>query len=140
MPEEIEMTVENKLLAEKRDINVYHHWTQSAHIISHNSSITLPLAANGDKDYLHISVVKGPGYLERNCLISLPSWADFDFTSKESVTGISITHSHATDGARTILKIPPGPPVWELKITRPTSFDFNSQFTKKRDHVTIGDE
>lgn len=139
MPEEIEITVGNKLLEEKRDINVYHHWTQSAHIISHNSSITLPLAANGEKDYLHISVVKGPGYLERNCLINLPSWADFDFTSKESITGISINHSHDPEGSRTVLKIPPGPPAWELKITRPTSLASNGQFTKKRDHVIIGD-
>ena len=139
MPDEIEITVENKLLAEKRDINVYHHRTQSAHIISHNSAITLPLGSNGDKDYLHISVVKGPGYLEKNCLINLPSWVDFDFTSKESVTGVSITHSHVPDGARILLKIPPGPPAWELKITRSTRLDSNGQFMKKRDFVIIGD-
>ncbi len=140
MPEEIEITVENKLITEKRDLNLYHYSTQSAHIISHNSSITLPLGSNGDKDYLHISVVKGPGYLEKYCLIDIPSWADFDFTSKESVTAISITHSHDPDGARTVLKIPPGPPAWELKITRPTSLDSNGQFTKKKDYVVIGDE
>jgi hypothetical protein len=139
MPEEIEITVENKLIAEKRDLNVYHQSTQSAHIISHNSSIPLPLGSNGEKDYLHISVVKGPGYLEKNCLIDMPSWADFDFTSKESVTAISISHSHDPDGARTVLKIPPGPPTWELKITRSASLDFNGQFTKKRDYVVISD-
>ncbi len=139
MPEEIEITVQNKLITEKRDINVYHHWTQSAHIISHNSAITLPLGTNGEKDYLQISVVKGPGYLEKYCLIDIPSWADFDFTSKESITGISISHSHDPEGAGTVLKIPPGPPAWELKITRSTSFDFNSRFTKKRDYVIIGD-
>ncbi|MGD2092011.1 MAG: hypothetical protein PVH61_37925 [Candidatus Aminicenantes bacterium] len=141
MPEEIEITVENKLLAEKRDLNVYHHSTQSAHIISHNSSITLPLVTNGEgeKDYLDISVVKGPGYLERYCLIDIPAWADFDFTSKESVTGISLTHSHDLDGARTLLKIPPGPPAWELKITRPTRPATKGQFTKKGDYVVIGD-
>jgi hypothetical protein len=139
MPDEIEITVENKLVIEKRDLNVYHHSTQSAHIISHNSSITLSLGINGEKDYMHISVVKGPGYLEKNCLINLPSWADFDFTSKESVTAISITHSHDPEGARTVLKIPPGPPAWELKITRPTMPGFNGQFTKKRDYVVISD-
>jgi hypothetical protein len=139
MPDKIEVTVENKLLAEKRDINVYHHSTQSAHIISHNSSITLPLAANGEKYYLQISVVKGPGYLENNCLINIPSWVDFDFTSKESVTAISITHSHDPEGARTVLKIPPGPPAWELKITRPSCLASNQQFTKKRDYVVISD-
>jgi hypothetical protein len=139
MPEEIEITVENKLILEKRDINVYHHSTQSAHIISYNSSITLPLGTNGENDYLHISVVKGPGYLENYCVIDIPSWANFDFTSKESVTAISITHSNDPDGARTVLKIPPGPPAWELKITRSTSLDSNGQFTKKRDRVIIGD-
>ena len=140
MLEEIEIKVENKLLAEKRDINVYHHWTQSAHIISHNSAIKLPLGTNGEKDYLQISVVKGPGYLEKNCLINVPSWVDFDFTSKESVTGISITHSHEHNGTRTRIKIPPGPPAWELKITRLTRLPTNGQFTKKRDYITIGDE
>lgn len=140
MPEEIEMTVENKLITEKRDLNVYHHTTQSAHIISHNSSITLPLAANGEKDYLQISVVKGPGYLEKYCLIDIPSWFDFNFICKESVTGISITHSHEPGGARTILKIPPGPPAWELKITRPTSLESNAQFSKKKDYLVIGNK
>jgi hypothetical protein len=140
MPEEIEITVENKLVTEKRDLNVYHYSTQSAHIISCNSSITLPLGSNGDKDYLHISVVKGPGYLEKNCLINLPSWVDFDFTSRENVTGISIVHSHEQSSDRTILKIPPGPPAWELKITRSTSLDSNGQFTQKGDYVIIGDE
>ena len=139
MPEEIEFTVENKLVTEKRDLNVYHHWTQSAHIISHNSAITLPMKTLEKSDYLHISVVKGPGYLEKNCLINVPSWADFNFTSRESVTGISITHSHDADGARTVLKIPPGPPAWELKITQPTILTSNGQFTKKRDYMIIGD-
>jgi hypothetical protein len=139
MPEEIEITVENKLLAERRDINLYHHSTQSAHIISYNSTITIALGSIGDKDYLHISVVKGPGYLEKNCMINLPSWVDFDFTSRENVTGISIVHSHEQSGDRTILKIPPGPPAWELKITRPTSVISNGPVTKNKDYVVIGD-
>jgi hypothetical protein len=140
MPEAIEITVENKLVIEKRDLNVYHYSTQSAHIISHNSSITLPLGSNGDRDYLHISVVKGPGYLENNCLINIPSWTDFDFTSRESVTGVSITHSHEHSSARTIVKIPPGPPAWELKLTRPTRIDSDGRFTGKKDYVIISDE
>jgi len=139
MPEEIEISVQNKLITEKRDINVYHHWTQSAHIISHNSSIIIPLGINGDKDYLHISVVKGPGYLEKNCLINLPSWADFDFTSRENVTGISIIHSHEQSSDRTILKIPPGPPAWELKVTRPAIVSSKGTISKSKDYVVIGD-
>lgn len=33
---EIEITVINKLNAEKRDMNVHHHSNRSAYIISHN--------------------------------------------------------------------------------------------------------
>jgi hypothetical protein len=117
MAKEIDITIENKLITEKRDINVFHHSTRSAHIISHQSSITLPLrsAGDGEDDYLLISVVKGPGYLWMDCVINLPSWANFDFSLEGK---LNVTHS--TDAGRTVLKIPPGPPTWELKITRPT--------------------
>ena len=111
---DIAITVENKLIKEKRDINVYHHSTRSAHIISHNSSITLPLKTVEKDDYLHISVVSGPGSLWKDCLIGLPSWANFEFASEGKLT---LTHSD--DPKRTLLKIPPGPPAWQLKMTRP---------------------
>jgi hypothetical protein len=111
---DIAVTVENKLISEKRDINVYHHSTRSAHIISHNSSITLPLRTDGEDDYLHISVVSGPGNLWKDCMIGLPSWANFEFASEGKLT---LTHS--SDAKRTLLKIPPGPPTWQLKMTRP---------------------
>jgi len=84
-------------------------------------------------------VVKGPGYLEKNCLINLPSWADFDFTSRENVTGISIIHSHEQSSDRTILKIPPGPPAWELKVTRPAIVSSKGTISKSKDYVVIGD-
>ena len=77
MLQETGITVKNKLIREKRDINVYHQATRSAHIISRNSSITLPLGTSEKEDYLHISVISGPGNLWKNCLIDLPSWADF---------------------------------------------------------------
>ncbi len=128
MPEEINITitVQNKLKKEKRDLNVYHQSTRSAHIISHNSSITLPLRTVEEDDFLHISVVTGPGHLRQNCLIELPAWANFEFSSEGKVT---LTHS----GDRTSLKIPPGPPKWELKITRPAEFSGIQE-----DKVTIG--
>ncbi|MCP5107906.1 MAG: hypothetical protein GY950_31245 [bacterium] len=112
MPEQIDITVENKLEKEKRGLNVYHHSSRGAHLISYNSSVTLPLRSIEAEDYLHISVVRGPGDLRKNCLIDLPSWADFEFSSEGKVT---LNHS----GDRTLLKIPPGPATWQLKLTLP---------------------
>ena len=113
MVKEIDITIRNKLTAGERDLHVYHYSTRSAHIISHNSSITLPLRNAAENDYLYISVVKGPGYLWTACVIGLPSWMDFDFSSEGNLT---VTHSGNVK--RTLLKIPPGPPTWELKIAR----------------------
>ena len=127
--EEIEITVINKLTAEKRDLNVYHHFTSSAYMISHNSSIVVPLRTAAEDDYLHISIVSGPGNLEKDCLIDLPSWVDFKFFSQGNLT---VTHA----GGSTLLEIPSGPPVWQLKITRPTSLI--PALTP--DQVTIGDQ
>jgi hypothetical protein len=110
MAKEIEITIENKLLMEKRDMNVYHHSTRSAHMISHNSCITLPFRSVLEGDYLHISIVSGPGNLENNSVVNLPSWADFEFLSEGNVTIV-----HSSD--RTLVKIPPGPPIWQLKMT-----------------------
>lgn len=114
MLKEIDITVKNKLTVGERDIHVFHHSTRSAHIISHNSSITLPLRNSNENDYLYISVVEGPGYLWTACVIGLPSWVDFDFSSEGNLTVI-----HSGNTKTTLLKIPPGPPTWELKITRP---------------------
>ncbi|HLP46116.1 MAG TPA: hypothetical protein VK469_09225 [Candidatus Kapabacteria bacterium] len=125
---EIEITVINKLTTEKRDLNIYHHSNRSAYMISHNSSITLPLRTAGEGDYLHISIVSGPGNLGKDCLINMPSGVDFKFFSQGNLIA---TH----DGDRTFLEIPPGPPVWQLKITRP-----NDAITVPApDQVTIGD-
>ena len=110
----IDITIKNKLTVGERDIHVFHYSTRSAHIISHNSSITLPLKNSDENDYLYISVVKGPGYLWTSCVIGLPTWVDFDFSSEGNLT---VTHAGAAK--QTLLKIPPGPPTWELKITSP---------------------
>ncbi|NIM18038.1 MAG: hypothetical protein GTO45_39175 [Candidatus Aminicenantes bacterium] len=128
MPEVFDITVENKLGKDKRDINVYHHSTRGAHLISHNCSITLPLGTAKKGDYLHISVVRGPGDLKTDCLINVPSWTDFEFASEGKVT-----LAHSSD--RILLKIPPGPPKWELKMTRP----LGTLIGHTPDHVTIGD-
>jgi hypothetical protein len=130
MPEEVDITVENKLIKEKRDINVYHQSTRGAHIISRSSSITLPLRTVEEEDYLHISVIIGPGNLWKHCLLDLPSWADFEFSSEAKTT---LTHS----GDRILLKIPPGPPTWQLKMTMPNDLSPIGPLTG--DHVTVGD-
>lgn len=129
MPKEMNITIENKLIREKRDMNVYHHATGSAHMISHNSFVTLPLRPVMEDDYLYVSIVGGPGRLERNCVVNLPSWADFEFFSKGDVT---VVHS----GDRTLVKIPPGFPVWQLKMTR----SFSLLINKSTDRVIIGDD
>lgn len=137
MAKEIDITIENKLITEKRDINVFHHSTRSGHIISHQSSITLPLRSVGDgeDDYLRISIVSGPGHLWMDCVINLPSWANFDLSLEGK---LNVTHS--TDKGRTVLKIPPGPPFWELKLTRPTGLSSIGPLTvNNADSVIIGE-
>jgi hypothetical protein len=114
MPKEINITIENRLITGKRDMNVYHHSTGSAHMISHNSSVTLPLGPVIDGDYLYISIVSGPGHLGMNSVVNLPSCADFEFLSEGK---LAVTH--ADD--RIFLKIPPGLPGWQLKLTRSSS-------------------
>jgi hypothetical protein len=135
MVEAIDITIENKLAAGERDINVFHHSSRSAHIISHNSSITIALRNSDENDYLHISVVRGPGYLWNYCVISVPSWADFDFSSEGK---LAVTHSNGTN--RTLLTIPPGPPTWELKITMSAgSLSILPLKAVNGDNVTISD-
>ena len=63
MTNKIKITIQNKLVMGKRDMNIYHHSTRTAHMISFDSSITLPLSSKIEEDYLHISIVGGPGRL-----------------------------------------------------------------------------
>ena len=135
MTKKIEIAVENRLTAVKRDINVYHFSSRSAHIISYNSSITLSLGPPGNSDYLQVSAARGPGHLWKHCLIRMPSWADFEFTTSGSVTFI-----HAHDSHSTLLKIPPGPPTWELKITGSPALSTGNQAHSTRDYITISDD
>ena len=126
--EKLNITVRNKLVAEKRDVNVYHHGSRSANMISHNSTITLDLRPAAEDDYLHLSVVRGPGKLWKDCVIDLPAWVDFEFSS---IGSGSLTRSRD----RVRLTIPPGPPVWQIKITRPSGLDE----VAFEDYIIIGD-
>jgi hypothetical protein len=130
MPKEFDITVENKLIGEKRYINVYHQSTRSAHLISYNNSITLPLGTLEENDYLYISAVRSHGNIWKACLIDVPSWADFEFTSEGKVAV-----AHANDADRIILKVQPGPPTWQLKMTQSTA----AFIGKLSDNVIIGD-
>lgn len=129
MTKGINVRIENKLIMEKRDMNVYHHSTRSAHMISHDSSITLPLKTVIEDDYLHISIVSGAGNLEYKSVISLPSWIDFELSSARDA---SIAHS----GDRILLKIPPGPPTWQLTMKR----SITALIKQSSNRVTIGDD
>ena len=129
MTREINITIENKLVMEKRDMNVYHNFSKSAHLISYNNSITLPLRSIIEEDYLHVSIVSGPGHLKGPSIVILPAWIDFEFSSREDIT---VIHS----GDRTLLKIPPGPPMWQLKMVRSPTSPRN----QPPDRITIGDE
>jgi hypothetical protein len=129
MAKGIKITIENKLVTEKRDMSVYHHSTKSAHMISYNSSVTLPLRSILENDYLHISIVAGPGNLKNKSIVNLPVWLDFEFLSEGNIT---VSHS----GDRTLLKIFPGLSMWQLKMTLSTSSFAN----RSPDRVIIGDD
>lgn len=128
MSEGIEITVYNKLIAEQRDLSVYHHSGRSANMISYSSSIKLPLGTVEEGDYLFISVVRGPGNLKQECVVDLPDWLDFSFSS---VCDGVVRRS----GERTLLTVPPGPPIWQVKVTRsPTS-----AVAPESDYIAVGD-
>jgi len=100
----------NNLIIEKRDMNVYHHNDKSIHLISHGNSIKIPLQSTNQKDYIHLSVAVGPGYMERENIVDLPSWLNYEFLSEGRFAAYRSDH-------RTLLKIPAGLPEWKLKLT-----------------------
>lgn len=127
----IAITVWNRLVKEKRDINVYHHANRSAHIISYNNSLACGIRPVQTDDYLHISVVSGPGYLKHFCILDMPAFMDFKFTPMGEAT---LMHQ----GSRTLLRIPPGPPTWELKMTVPRLSSVNRSLTGE--YITVADD
>ncbi len=128
---QVELIIRNKLVKDRRDVNVYHHINRSSHILSCNSSLTRSIRTVEEDDYLHISVVAGPGHLKDNCVLELPSFLDFRFTLSGEVVLI-----HA--GERTLLKIPPGPPTWEIKMTVPGRSTLPGSLNENR--ITISDD
>jgi len=127
---EVEITVRNRFLKDRRDIHVYHYSDSSSHIISANSSLTRRIDSIGANDYLHISVSSGPGHLKNYCILDLPAFLDFRFLLNGEVVLI-----HSDD--RTLIRIPPGPPLWELKMSIPKRSPFNT--LSNGGQITIGD-
>jgi hypothetical protein len=131
MTKKVNITVWNKLIKEKKYVNVYHHSNRRAYIISYNNSLTRDIKPIEEDDYLHISVVSGPGSFSTDCVLNLPSFMDFKFWASGEV---ALFHS----GKRTLLKIPPGPPTWELKMTMPK---LSPTFAPMNgDHITISSD
>ncbi len=128
MSENINIEVRNTLITEKRDLNIYHHATRSAYMISHNNVITIPLGTVENGDYLHISAVSGPGSLEKECWFDIPAWCDFTVTA---LGNGDLIHS----GDRTMLMLPSGPTAWQLKIKRPAG----QAKSQTHDYIAIGD-
>ena len=128
MAKEIIIKIENSLVLEKRAINVYHYFTRSVHLISHDSSTTIPLMSVLEDDYLHISIVSGPGPMRNKCIVNLPALIDFEFSPGGD---IAVRHSDN----RTIVEIPPGP-TWQLKITWSPA----SRVRQTSDLIIIGDD
>ena len=128
MMKKINITIENKLIIEKRGMNVYHHSTKGVHLIDYNRSVTVPLQSVIKNDYLYISLVCGPGKLERQNVVDMPAWMNYEFLSEGKFSAI-----HQDD--RIILTVPAGLPEWKLKLTRPAS-----QSKSCADRVTIRDD
>jgi hypothetical protein len=126
-----DIVINNKLTIQRRDIHVYHCASRSAHIISYNSSITLPLHTADGKDYLGISMAGTAVGLSHNCVIDLPVWIEVEIYLEGKLT---VSHRDR----RTVLEIPAGSPAWELRLTRPAGLAARPPHAG--DRVTIGDK
>lgn len=132
MPDILILEIQNRLVNEKKCIEVYHYITGITDTISFNHSITLPLqtfAPDQNPDFLQINLENEAGYLNGDCRVDLPSWVSFDFFSNDC---LGLTVSHLVN--RTLLRISPGPPTWKLKISRP-----GDSIIQTNDNVIIRD-
>lgn len=119
---------ENNLVAENRNINVYHGDSRGTHFLGLGGSVKVPLRTVKEKDFINLSVAVGPGYMERRNVIDLPSWLNYEFLSEGKFAAV---HSEN----RTLLKIPAGFPEWKLKLTLSASHGRPAQ-----DRVVISDD
>jgi hypothetical protein len=110
MEDKTDILIENNLVVEKRDLNVYHRADRGVHLIGSGSSCLLSLRTFHTQDYITLSVAIGPGYMERKNVIDLPSWLNYEFLSEGR---FAVRHS----GNRTFLAFPAGLPEWKLKLS-----------------------
>jgi hypothetical protein len=97
----------------------------------------------GKDDYLVIAVTPGAGDL-KGCKAELPAALPFIFTPGGMEKMKILTSS---DGERTTLRIPPGPPTWQLKIKNPLKAadlgrgdEGEGSGEGGGDNVTVGDD
>lgn len=128
MKKTTEIIFQNNLLIERRDINVYHRSSRGIHFISRGSSVKVPLQTVNEKDFINLSVAVGPGYMERQNVVDLPSWINYEFQSEGKFAAVR-------SGGRTLLKIPAGLPEWKLKLTLSAS-----HLLPAEDRVVISDD
>lgn len=133
MSEALYMIVNNMLIGQRRDIHIYHHSTRSSHIVSDNSAVVLELHNGISGDFFYISVVKGPGDLNKPCYIDLPNWMDIQFSSRGDVLV-----SHPNGGDRLKFRIPPGPAGWEIKAKIPPDSHITDRLSE--DEITISED
>ena len=124
-----DVTIQNKMVIEERDVNIYHHADKSSYRLSHDSSVKITLKQSIHDDYLHLSLASGPGNIVNRCLVDLPVWLDYEFIEMEGKFSVK----RSSD--RTLIKIQPGMPVWQLKLTQSASL-----FNWKRNHVIISED
>jgi hypothetical protein len=133
MREILYFKIENLLKFEKREIKVSHHSaakevTLGYEVSTSNNFGLLP--AGGD--HLLVEIV-GAGALNRNCWVKLPKKGNVMFIPEENQYIECINTNEDI-----FMKIPPGPPTWKLKITRPSGLSVPGKPIE--DNVTISDD
>lgn len=78
----IKILLQNRLTFEKRDIYIYHHKSKGSHLISHGNAVSIQLQSVLEGDCITLSIVAGPGNLERKNIVELPEWMKYEFLSE----------------------------------------------------------
>ena len=133
MREILYFKIENQLKFEKREIKVSHHSTAKDITLDYEVSTSnkFGLLPEGG-DHLLMEIV-GAEALSRNCWVRLPRKGNVMFIPEENQ---SIEYVNTDDGI--FMKIPPGPPTWKLKFSRPAWLSIPGKPIE--DNVTISDD
>ena len=139
--------VENKFRKGRRGIIVYDSSEKQDWILPWKNNgqgtklkkFMLPADSGKDDDYLNIAVAPGGGKLGRSKIV-LPANIPFTFIPG-GIDSITIIPS----GDRVYIKIPEGPPTWQLKIMKPSEpigylMGDDSTPPENSGNVTVGDD